>query len=113
MEMARLIWSRLIKKYLYLLIETRVVQEPTQESNNIFQVTASIPKNHQRLLGRIRIKHFFDIRNVSSGVLIGTSDGSEKFETGTGSWYVTINKKKFAWSQITFGGQQPYSYREE
>ena len=72
----RLIWSRLMKKYAHLLTETKIMREIKQESNNIFQVIASLPKDYQRLLGRIRIKKFFDIRNVSKEVLIGASDGS-------------------------------------
>ena len=109
----RSIWSRLMKKYAHLLTETIIMREIKQESNNIFQVIASLPKDYQRLLGRIRIKKFFDIRNVSKEVLIGASDGSAKYETGTGSWCITINKQMFAWSQISIDGKQPDSHRAE
>jgi hypothetical protein len=109
----RLIWSRLMKKYAHLLTETKIMREIKQESNNIFQVIASLPKDYQRLLGRIRIKKFFDMRNVSEEMLIGASDGSAKYETGTGSWCITINKQMFAWSQIPIDGKQPDSHRAE
>ena len=50
---------------------------------------------------------------MASGVLIGASDGSAKFSTGTGSWCITINKQIFAWIQIPIDGQQPNSHRAE
>ena len=54
----RLIWTRLMNKYAHLLTATVIMREIKQESNNIFQVIASLPKDYQRLLGRIRIKKF-------------------------------------------------------
>ena len=53
------------------------------------------------------------MRNVSEEMLIGASDGSAKYETGTGSWCITINKQMFAWSQIPIDGKQPDSHRAE
>ena len=50
---------------------------------------------------------------MSSGVLIGASDGSAKFETGIGSYFLTINKQIFAWSQIPIDGKQLDSHRAE
>ena len=45
--------------------------------------------------------------------VIGASDGSVRFETGSASCYITINKQMFTWGQIPIYGKQPDSHRAE